>query len=146
MEKLASFPLTFFFFNIDSFGCVRSQLQHVGSSFPPKGSPVVAPEFSCSKAWRILFSQPGIKPTSHASQGGFLLDPKEIPSSVIITVTSFYNRGQVGCFSPMITIKNGIITTTVQELCLGDYQKKSWFMRHHYEGVLQGKESIEFKG
>ena len=75
----------FFFFNIYLFGCIGSQLQHVGSFIgvhrlsscraqapEHRGFIVVACGLSCSKACGILVPRLGIEPVSPALRSRFL--------------------------------------------------------------------------
>lgn len=68
------------------------------------------------------------------------------PAFFVITANSFYrNRSRVGRFPPTITIKNGIITTTVKELYICDFQRK--YLVHEVairkDAVVEGEDKVQ---
>ena len=68
-----------------SIGCIRSQLQHMGSLLQCTDSLVGTHRLSCPVACGILVPQPGIEPKSPALQGRFLttgLITREVPTSL----------------------------------------------------------------
>ena len=110
-------------FNKYLFGCLGSQLQHVGSWLHHEGSSTAVCRLSCSVAGGIFVPGPRIEPTSPALQGGFLTTG--LPGKSYRSLNNCWNT-ELGVDGEWALLLVDIITSVLAGMALVNFRR--WFL------------------